>query len=124
MVIPGSHKERMYSHHQDGVFVGAVAEEVPSADKAVPIELKAGGISIHHARALHASSAGDAWPLLGVKDWERFNGKELLQGEPSVEPRMVNVPVRIPLPPPERVGSIYEIQTQLGKERQVMASRM
>jgi len=137
MIIPGSHKGRMYSHHQGGVFVGAVTEDVPDADRAVPIELKAGGISIHHARALHASSpnvsdrprrlllfqycAGDAWPLLGVKDWDKFNGSELLQGKPSIEPRMVNVPVRIPLPPPARTGSIYEIQTQLGEARKVMA---
>ena len=130
LVIPGSHKGPLYSHHQDGVFVGAVTEDVSGADEAVPIELKAGGISIHHANALHASApnvsdqprrlllfqycAVDAWPLLGISDWTTFNSN-ILRGEPTNRPRMTAVPVQIPLPQPERAGSIYEIQTQLEK---------
>ncbi|MEM7133120.1 MAG: phytanoyl-CoA dioxygenase family protein [Chloroflexota bacterium] len=127
MVIPGSHKGPIYSHHQDGVFVGAVTEEVPTANTAVPITLKAGGISIHHARALHASRTNvsdrprrlllfqycaiDAWPLRGTS-WEQYQAN-IVRGEPCQRPRMENVPVVIPLPEPEKVGSIYEIQTQL-----------
>lgn len=130
LVIPGSHKERIYSHHQDGHFVGAVTEDVPHADTAVPIELKAGGISIHHARALHASSpnvsdrprrlllfqycAADAWPLLSM-DWEKFSNN-FVSGEPSNQPRLADVPVRLPLPPAQRQGSIYETQTLLKKK--------
>ena len=128
LVIPGSHRERTLSHHQDGVFVGAVTERVPDADKAVPIELEAGGISIHHVRVLHASmqnvsnrsrrlllfqlAAVDAWPLLGVGDWQKFNAS-ILRGEPTDQPRLADVPVRIPLPRAEKQGSIYELQTQL-----------
>ncbi|MEZ4660633.1 MAG: phytanoyl-CoA dioxygenase family protein [Caldilineaceae bacterium] len=128
LVIPGSHKWRVFSHHEDGFFVGAVSEVVPEADKAVPIELKAGGISIHHVRTLHASApnvsdrprrlllfqycALDAWPLLGVKSWDTFNAA-ILRGEPTQFPRVTPVPVTIPLPNPPKVGSIYEIQTQL-----------
>ena len=41
--------------------------------------------------------AGDAWPICEKIDFEKFN-KELLVGEPTVEPRMTNVPVRLPLP--------------------------
>ena len=127
LVIPGSHKGPVLSHHQDGHFVGAVTEVVEDADRAVPIELKAGGISIHHVRTLHASAsnvsdrprrlllfqlcAADAWPILGI-GWDALT-KNFVRGEPTQTPRVEAVPVRIPLPTPERVGSIYEIQTQL-----------
>lgn len=134
LVIPGSHKEKIYNHHQDGHFVGAVTEDVPHADTAVPIELKAGGISIHHARALHASSpnvsdrprrlllfqycAADAWPLLGL-DWESFE-ERFVSGQPSNEPRLSDPPVRLPLPPAKLRGSIYETQTLLKKKMMAM----
>lgn len=88
LVIPGSHKGPVYSHHQDGHFAGAVTEELPDADKAVPIELEAGGISIHHVRTLHASAknvssrprrlllyqycAPDAWSLQGYPNWQAY----------------------------------------------------
>ena len=55
MVIPGSHKGRILDHHQDGHFIGAVTEADFDDSDAVKIEMKAGGISIHHARALHGS---------------------------------------------------------------------
>lgn len=130
LVIPGSHQEKIYDHHQDGHFVGAVTEDVPHADSAVPIELKAGGISIHHTRALHASSpnvsdrprrlllfqycAADAWPLLGL-DWEKFEST-FVSGQPTNAPRLSPAPVRLPLPPAKLSGSIYETQTLLKKK--------
>jgi ectoine hydroxylase-related dioxygenase (phytanoyl-CoA dioxygenase family) len=130
LVIPGSHKDRIYDHHQDGRFAGAVTEEVPDADKAVPIELKAGGISIHHARTLHASATNrsayprrlllfqycalDSWPLMGIKDWGSYQAS-VLRGEATNRPRLAAVPVQLPWPPAERGGSIYEIQTTLRK---------
>lgn len=130
LVIPGSHKERIYDHHQEGIFVGAVTEDVPHADRAVPIELKAGGISIHHARTLHASApnvsdrprrlllfqycAMDAWPLVGGT-WDSYLAS-IVQGEPIDRPRVTAVPVQLPLPTGERGGSIYETQTMLKKK--------
>jgi len=36
-------------------------------------------------------------------------------GEPSVEPRIVPAPVRMPLPAAEHQGSIYENQRATGK---------
>ena len=92
------------------------------------MEVKAGGISIHHVRTLHGSlpntssqtrrllllqyCAADAWPLLDFADWDEFN-KLLLRGEPTWEPRSKAVPVRIPRPYAERGGSIYEVQSLL-----------
>ena len=36
----------------------------------------------------------------------------MLCGESTIEPRLAEVPVRIPLPQPPTQGSIYEIQKQ------------
>lgn len=130
LVIPGSHKGPVYTHHQHGRFAGAVTEEVPDADKAVPIELRAGGISIHHVRTLHASATNrsayprrlllfqycsiDSWSLIGFKDWNEYVAT-ILRGEPTNRPRVTDVPVQMPWPPAERGGSIYETQTILEK---------
>lgn len=130
LVIPGSHKGSVYTHHQHGRFAGAVTEDVPDADKAVPIELRAGGISIHHVRTLHASATNrsayprrlllfqycsiDSWSLMGFKDWDEYVAT-ILRGEPTNRPRVTDVPVQMPWPPAERGGSIYETQTILEK---------
>ncbi len=128
LVIPGSHRGPILNHHQNGVFVGAVTDPDFDPGDAVPIELRAGGISIHHVRTLHASApntssrsrrlllyqycAVDAWPLSGIGDWDTFNS-DILRGEPTNEPRLTPVPVRMPLPPAPKSGSIYEMQTLL-----------
>ena len=52
MCIPGSHKGPALSHHQDGYFIGAVSENEFDMEEAVPIRINAGGVSIHHVRAL------------------------------------------------------------------------
>lgn len=126
MAVPGSHRGPTLSHHQNGVFVGAV-DDVGAGDGAMPLELQSGGISIHHARLMHGSApntsirprrfllfeycSADAWPLMGVRDWDEYHSR-LLRGEEVSEPRMKDVPVRIPLPEPTRTGSIYELQSQ------------
>jgi len=133
MVVPGSHKGPIWNHHdEDGRFCGVVnpddiKHEIASA---VVLTGRAGTMSFHHVRALHGSAlntsdrsrnlllyevaAADAWPLLGAPDFDGFN-RELLSGRPTVEPRMTSVPVRLPLPPAARQGSIYE--NQLGSAR-------
>ena len=99
-------------------------------DGAVPILVGAGGISIHHARALHGSQpntspnprrlllyqycAVDAFPLSGISDWNKFNAN-ILRGEPTFAPRLADVPVRVPLPSGEKGGSIYETQAMMEK---------
>jgi phytanoyl-CoA hydroxylase len=129
MVVPGSHHGPVRDHHQDGVFAGAVPAD-GLAEQAVPIELRAGDISVHHARLLHGSApnrsqrprrfllfeyaAADAWPLVDFPGWEAFN-ERLLCGGPTATPRVEPVPVRIPLPKHAREGSIYEVQSALAR---------
>lgn len=125
MVVPETHRDIVYDHHHDGYFVGAM-EPGELVDRAVPLELAAGSISIHHARLVHGSapntsarprrfllfeySAADAWPLDGISTWEEFNSR-LLRGEPTTEPRLEPVPVRVTWPKHPREGSIFEVQS-------------
>src|SRR6185503_8796989 len=50
MVVPGSHRGKIYDHHHDGYFHGAVnlAVEKPDLASAVTLTAKAGSMSIHH----------------------------------------------------------------------------
>ena len=112
LIIPGSHKGPILDHHQDGHFIGAVTDPDFDDATAEKVELAAGGISIHHVRALHGSlpnrspkprrlllfqyCAEDAWPLLG-HDWDAFCGA-FLRGEPCNQPRVTEVPVRLAMP--------------------------
>ena len=125
LMVPGSHKTALLSHHEEGVFVGAVTEPDFAPDHVEQVILKAGDISIHHARTLHASTPNhsskprrlllfqycsiDSWPLTGFADFEDYRAS-ILCGEPTFAPRMEAVPVMIPLPTPEKAGSIFEIQ--------------
>ncbi|MBI3827476.1 MAG: phytanoyl-CoA dioxygenase family protein [Candidatus Rokubacteria bacterium] len=133
LVTPGTHKGPVWNHHgEDGRFCGLtdpadIANEIANA---VPLTGRAGSMSFHHVRALHGSAlntsdrsrnlllygiaAADAWPLLGVPDLDEFNSR-MLSGKPSVEPRLVPVPVRLPLPPAARQGSIYENQAEANR---------
>lgn len=127
LMIPGSHRGRIYDHHADGCFCGAITGELNQIafDKAVALTGRAGSMSIHHARTLHGSAqntsakprrlllfeyaAADAWPLMGVPDFAEFNSRIVL-GNPTLEPRIRPAPVRMPLPPAQAQGSIYENQ--------------
>jgi hypothetical protein len=48
------------------------------------------------------------WP----GDWESWTSL-LVSGEETLAPRLVPVPVRLPLPPAESQGSIYENQRRV-----------
>lgn len=128
-VIPRSHKGMTYDHHgPDGHFCGAMDPETCGVDfsKAVACEGPAGSVSFHHVRAIHGSAqntsarsrglllyemtAADAYPILARDDWQAFTSR-MLYGQESIEPRLVNVPIRMPLPPAKNQGSIYENQT-------------
>jgi len=141
MVIPGSHRRPMLSHHRNGVFCGAIdpADPLFEPEKAVTITGKAGDMSIHHVRVLHGSApnrsdrarkllffemmAADAWPLMGVAGvyqglsasemWYRMKDN-LVCGEQSSVPRLEAVPVSMPLPLPSDASSIFKVQKSGG----------
>ncbi|MBI3371291.1 MAG: phytanoyl-CoA dioxygenase family protein [Betaproteobacteria bacterium] len=132
LVLPGSQLGPTYDHHgTDGRFCGAMDPVRDRLDYAGarPLLAPAGACSFHHVRAVHGSAqnrsaqsrnlllyefaAADAFPLLGIPDWDDFNSR-LLIGSPTVVPRVVDCPIRMPLPPATSQGSIYENQTALG----------
>ena len=134
MVFPGTHRGPIHDHHAGGVFVGAMdlAASGLNPRDAVMLTGPAGSISIHHGRIVHGSAlnrsdrdrrmlfyemmAADAFPVMGsmtkfdsIEDYD----SRMLCGRPTLEPRLQAIPVRIPQPPPDRAGSIYEIQKGL-----------
>ena len=129
MVMPGTHKGPVYDHHADGYFCGAIDPGACPLDfsQAVPLTGRAGSMSFHHVRLVHGSaqnvstmprqlllyefSAADAFPISRpVTDIAAYDAN-LVAGTPTIEPRVVAVPVRMPLPPAPNQGSIYENQT-------------
>ena len=131
MVFPGSHTGPVHDHHVDGVFAGAVLPEAVGMDlkDAVQLTGPAGSISIHHGRVLHGSAlnrsdrprrllfyemmAADAFPIMGsMTIWDGIEDYDsrMLCGESTIEPRLEDIPVRIPQPQPNVAISIYEIQ--------------
>jgi ectoine hydroxylase-related dioxygenase (phytanoyl-CoA dioxygenase family) len=140
-VIPGTHKGPILSHFANGVFCGAVDPDDPlfEGDRAITLTGKAGDMTVHHARVLHGSApnlsdrnrmilfyechAADAWPLLGAgsyihslgqaKLWDDLNDR-IITGNLCLTPRMVDLPVSIPLPPAPDASSIFRSQQSGG----------
>ena len=132
-VLPGSHLGPVYDHHSQGAFCGAIDVRAAGVDvsRAREVHARAGDITIHHARLVHGSelnasrrrrrvlffeyAAADAWPLAGVEhlaNLDDFNGR-IVHGQPTLRPRLEEVPVRMPLPAAPFQGSIYENQRTL-----------
>lgn len=131
MVLPETQKGPILEHHSDGFFAGAVdlASNGFNVNDATRLMGPAGSISIHHGRVLHGSAlntsnrdrrmiffeimAADAFPVMGgmttFDGIEDYNSR-MLCGQPTLEPRLEAVPVRVPLPLPAKAGSIYEVQ--------------
>ncbi len=65
---------------------------------------------------LYQYAAADAWPLsgLGRRSLEDFDSW-LVMGQGTTQPRLTDVPVRMPLPPARNQGSIYENQKATGR---------
>ncbi len=132
LMLPGTHTGPVHDHHVEGAFAGAMDIKSCGIDfgKARTVTGKAGSISIHHVRLVHGSAANrsgrprrlllweyaacDAWPLMGVGDFEEFSA-QVVQGEPSIMPRLVDIPVRMPFPPAPHQGSIFENQRSAAK---------
>jgi phytanoyl-CoA hydroxylase len=132
LIVPGSHRGPVYDHHADGRFCGAMDPARGEVDfsRAVPLTGRAGSITVHHVRAVHGSApnlsardrrllllqfrTADAWPLLGFPPGIAAYDALMVAGVPQ-EPRLAPVPVRLPLPPAEHQGSIYENQKGAGR---------
>ncbi|MCY4093664.1 MAG: phytanoyl-CoA dioxygenase family protein [Gammaproteobacteria bacterium] len=130
LVLPGSHKGPIYNHHSQGLFCGAIDVKREGLDVSGARELHAtaGSITVHHARLVHGSAvnrstrarrilfyvyaACDAWPLMGINDLDEFD-EMIMHGEATLNARMEDVPVRMPLPAASNQGSIYENQRTL-----------
>lgn len=131
LIVPGSHKGPVFDHHAEGRFCGAMdpAKQDVDYSKAVALTGKAGSITVHHVRAVHGSApntsnkerrlmlfqfrAADAWPVLGFPGGLEAYDALMVAGTPSIAPRLAAVPVRLPLPPADAQGSIYENQKGL-----------
>ena len=128
LIMPGSHKGPTFDHHVDGVFAGAIDPARCPLDfsKAARVTGKAGACSFHHVRAVHGSeqnrsgkdrtlllyqvAAADAWDLRRYNEsWEAHESR-MIAGVSTLEPRLVQTPVRLPYPPAKHGGSIYENQ--------------
>ena len=135
LVMPGTHKGPTYDHHAEGRFCGAMCPDDPEASgldfgKAVALTGKAGDMTIHHVRLVHGSAlnrsnrqrrlllheyaAADAWPFTGKASGAYFDGM-MVRGKPTTVPRIVATPVRLPYPPADHQGSIYENQKGTGR---------
>lgn len=150
MVIPGSHRGPVLSHHnKDGVFCGAIDPDDPEFDfsKAVTLTGKAGDMTVHHVRTLHGSApnnsnrtrlilffecnASDAWQLMGGNSyihrldqqalWEDMAAR-IVCGERMTQPRLKDCPVRLPIPPAPDAGSIFQTQRS-GRAKSAFAAR-
>jgi phytanoyl-CoA hydroxylase len=126
-IVPGSHRGPIFDHHVDGIFCGAMDPANRDCDytSAVPLTGKAGSITVHHVRAVHGSApnvsdmdrrlllfqfrAADAWPILGFPAGIAAFEALMVAGQ-SRQPRLAPAPVRLPLPPAAKQGSLYENQ--------------
>ncbi len=132
MIVPGSHRGPTFDHHADGRFCGAMNPDNNDVDlsKAIALTGKAGSITVHHVRAVHGSApnlsnhdrrlllfqfrAADAWPILGFPGGiEKFD--DLMVAGETRPPRLREAPVRLPLPPANLQGSLYENQKGMKK---------
>jgi ectoine hydroxylase-related dioxygenase (phytanoyl-CoA dioxygenase family) len=133
-VVPGTHIGPIHDHHHNGVFVGAINPERIAGEikRAVPLIAQAGSITLHHARLIHGSAlntsrrprpfllyeamAADAWPLAGglYGGLDEFNSR-MLCGEPTSNPRMTSIPVRMPFPKAPESASLYQSQKYMAQ---------
>ena len=127
LVIPKSHKKSIYNHHDNGYFCGAIkSDDIKINEKKIkPLLCNIKSITLHHAKLVHGSNynkskfkrplmllgftAADAWPLMGIKDYNKFKNNIVL-GKHINEPRLSDNHVIMPLPVSRNEGSIYENQ--------------
>ena len=110
LVTPGTHTGEVWNHHgEDGCFAGLIDPDIikHEIERAVPCMGTGRQHVVPSCPRLHGSAmntsdrprnlllyevaASDAWPLMGVKDFDEFNSR-LLSGDPVVTPRLTDVP--------------------------------
>ena len=127
MVVPGSHKGKMYSLYQDGNFVGRVSdkEESKLATKQVPVLGKPGDVCLMHTRLAHGSAANhsdkprglyicvytaaDAVPL-ARNPMPSLNEGKIVRGHAVASARMIDFEVELPQQP--KSASFFTVQGQ------------
>ena len=113
LVVPGTHRGRIYDHHLDGKFTGKITEAGFRPEGAVPLEVRAGGVTLRHVRLMRSNGpnhsapsrrivtyhycAADAWPLLAGERFFETYVATFLRGQPTHQPRLADIPVRLPV---------------------------
>ena len=134
MVIPGSHLGPVYDHHgPDGRFCGAMDPAACGLDLSPRCRASARPVRspcitcarctarrrISPARSGGFCCSNIAPPMLGRCSASPAASKNSTSccspASPALTPRLAPVPVRLPLPPAEYQGSIYENQRATGR---------
>ena len=101
-VVPGSHQRDALPHNASGVFCGAVDPSLPEAklETAVTLTGKAGDMSVYTG-------------LNQAEFWQQMQAN-MIYGEQTLRPRLADVPVLMPLPPPPDATSLFKVQQSGG----------
>ncbi len=126
-IVPGSHRGEIHDLWHDGVFTGAVADDVARdcIERATSCTGRAGSVCLMHTRLLHGSApnhsdrprtlfiavytADDALPCSPNPVPSRHQG-ELVRGAPSGRVRCT--PFDIPLPQLPQTASFFDQQAR------------
>ena len=127
MVVPGSHKGKMYSLYDGNQFIGRVddATETFLKSKQIPVVGSAGDVCLMHTRLAHGSApnksetprglyicvytAADAIPL-ARNPMPSLNEGLIGRGEKQISARMINFEVELPQQP--KSASFFTVQGQ------------
>jgi phytanoyl-CoA hydroxylase len=127
MVVPGSHREVVYSLYHDARFTGTIGADHDARFRReeVPAIGKAGSVCLMHTRVVHGSrvnrsprsrnlyicvyTAADAFPLC-PNPLPSVNEGVLVRGRESIEARLTLD--RVELPPPPSNASFFATQGQ------------
>ena len=127
MVVPGSHKGKMYSLYDGKQFIGRVddATETFLKSKQIPVVGSAGDVCLMHTRLAHGSApnksahsrglyicvytAADAVPL-ARNPMPSPNEGLIVRGEKQISARMINFEVELPQQP--KSASFFTVQGQ------------